>query len=78
MLKGLSLGKQFYYADRNEKKPVKCIIKDIQWGYPCKIKAEREDTKKVFTCYEGFGCYELEQYQEAFEDSQIQSNRIIY
>ena len=47
----------FYYADRNSKKPVKCVIQKIELGYPATIFAKREDTNEVFRCYDGFGCH---------------------
>ena len=42
------------------------------------ITARREDTNQVFRCYDGFGCYTLNQYNEAYIDAQIQEDRIIY
>ena len=68
----------FYYADRNSKKPVKCVIQKIELGYPATIFAKREDTNEVFRCCDGFGCYSLENYDNAYVDAQIQEDRIIY
>lgn len=74
----LRAGTELYYADRNSKKPVKCVIQKIELGYPATIFAKREDTNEVFRCYDGFGCYSLENYDNAYVDAQIQEDRIIY
>ena len=74
----LKAGTEFYYADRNSKKPVKCVIQKIELRYPAIIFAKREDTNEVFRCYDGFGCYSLDNYYNAYLDIQIQGDRIIY
>ena len=74
----LKEGTEFYYADRNLKKPVKCVILKIELGYPTTIFAKREDTNEVFRCHERFGCYSLDNYDLAYADAQIQEYRIIY
>ena len=74
----LRAGTEFYYADRNSKKPVKCAIQKIELGFPATIFAKREDTNKVFRYYDGFGCYSLDNYDNAYVDAQIQEDRIIY
>ena len=48
----LKARKEFYYADRNSKKPV--------------IFAKREDTNEVFISYDGFGYYSLDNYDNAY------------
>ena len=73
----LKARKEFYYADRNSKKPVKCVIQKIELGYPATIFAKREETNEVFRCYDGFGCYSLDNYDNAYVDAQIQEDRII-
>ena len=60
----LKAGTEFYYAYGNSKKPV--------------IFAKREDTNEVFGCYDGFGYYSLDNYDNAHVDAQIQEDRIIY
>ena len=62
----------FYYADRNSKKPIKCVIQKIELGYPATIFAKREDTNEVLRCYS------LDNYDNAYVDAQIQEDRIIY
>ena len=47
---------EFYFADRNSKKPVKCVIQKIELGYPATIFAKKEDTNEVLRCYDGFEC----------------------
>ena len=74
----LKARKEFYYADRDSKKPVKCVIQKIELGYPATIFAKREETNEVFRCYDGFGCYSLDNYDNAYVDAQIQEDRIIY
>ena len=74
----LKAGTEFYYADRNSKKPVKCVIQKIELGYPATIFAKREDTNEVFRCYDGLECYSLDNYDNAYVDAQIQEDRIIY
>ena len=74
----LKAGTEFYYADIKSKKPVKCVIQKIELGYPATIFAKREDTNEVLRCYDGFGCYSLENYDNAYVDAQIQEDRIIY
>ena len=74
----LKAGKEFYFADRNSKKPVKCVIQKIELGYPATIFAKREDTNEVFRCYDGFGCDSLDNNDNAYVDAQIQEDRIIY
>ena len=69
---------EFYYADRNSKKPVKCVIQKIELGYPATIFAKREETNEVFRCYDGFECYSLDNYDNVYVDAQIQEDRIIY
>ena len=71
------VGDEFYYADRNMKKPIKCSVLHVKYGYPLTIIAKREDTNKVFTCYKDFGCYELNEYEDAYKDAQIQEHRFI-
>ena len=63
---------EFYFADRNSKKPVKCVIQKIELGYPATIFAKREDTNEVLRCYS------LDNYDNAYVDAQIQEDRIIY
>ena len=43
MLDSHEKGKQFYYADRNQGKPVKCIIVDYYFQHPLKITAVQEN-----------------------------------
>ena len=74
----LKAGTEFYYADRNSKKPVKCVIQKIELGYPATIFAKREDTNEVLRCYDGFGCDSLDNYDNVYVDAQIQEDRIIY
>ena len=74
----LKAGTEFYFADRNSKKPVKCVIQKIELGYPATIFAKREDTNEVLRGYDGFGCYSLDNYDNAYVDAQIQEDRIIY
>ena len=74
----LKAGTEFYYADRNSKKPVKCVIQKIELGYPATIFAKREETNEVFRCYDGLECYSLDNYDNAYVDAQIQEDRIIY
>ena len=74
----LKAGTEFYFADRNSKKPVKCVIQKIELGYPATIFAKREDTNEVLRCYDGFECYSLDNYDNAYVDAQIQEDRIIY
>ena len=69
---------EFYYADRNSKKPVKCVIQKIELGYPATIFAKKEETNEVLRCYDGFECYSLDNYDNAYVDAQIQEDRIIY
>lgn len=71
-------GSQFYYADRNLRKPVKCTVLDVRMGFPCEIFAEKEETKETFRCFADFGCYELDDYDKALKDAQIQEDRLIY
>ena len=60
----LKAGTEFYYAYGNSKKPV--------------IFSKREDTNEVFGCYDGFGCYSLDNYDNAYVYAQNQEDRIIY
>lgn len=71
-------GAQFYYADRNLQRPVKCIVLDLNLGYPCGVIAEKKETKEKFRCLLDFGCYDLEEYDKALKDAQIQEDRLIY
>ena len=66
----LKAGTEFYYADRNSKKPVKCVIQKIELGYPATIFAKREYTNEVFGCYDGFGYYSLDNYDNAYVNAQ--------
>ena len=61
----LKAGTDFYYADRNSKKPIKCVIQKIELGYPATIFAKREDTNEVLRCYS------LDNYDNAYVDAQI-------
>ena len=67
----LKAGTELYYADIKSKKPVKCVIQKIELGYPATIFAKREETNEVFRCYDGFGCYSLDNYDNAYVDAQI-------
>ena len=73
----LKAGTDFYYADRNSKKPIKCVIQKIELGFPATIFAKKEETNEVLRCYDGFGCYSLDNYDNAYVDAQIQEDRII-
>ena len=66
----LKAGTKFYFADRNSKKPVKCVIQKIELGFPATIFAKREDTNEVFRSYDGFGYYSLDNYDNAYVDAQ--------
>ena len=74
----LKAGTEFYYADRNSKKTVKCVIQKIELGYPDTIFAKKEETNEVFGCYDGFGYYSLDNYDNAYVYAQNQEDRIIY
>ena len=67
----LKAGTEFYNADRNSKKTVKCVIQKIELGYPATIFAKKEDTNEVLRCYDGFECYSLDNYDNAYVDAQI-------
>ena len=62
----LKAGTEFYYADRNSKKSIKCVIQKIELGYPATTFAKREDTNEVLRCYDGFECYSLDNYDNAY------------
>ena len=70
-------GTHFYYADRDKREPVICIVQAVNLEYPNTIFAKRTDTDKIIRCYDGFGCYHLDEYDEAYADAQIQEKRII-
>ena len=74
----LKARKEFYYADIKSKKTVKCVIQKIELGYPATIFAKKEETNEVLRCYDGFECYSLDNYDNAYVDAQIQEDRIIY
>ena len=59
-------------------KKEKCKILSVNFTLPPQIKAQREDTKEIFSCYEGFGCYPLSRYEDACEDAKSQNVRLIY
>ena len=69
--------REFYYADRKAGKVYKCIVLDTELSYPLKIYAVNKETGETFTCYRDFGCYGLDQYEEALADSQVQEERYI-
>ena len=54
------------------------MIQKIELGYPATIFAKKEDTNEVLRCYDGFECYSLDNYDNAYVDAQIQEDRIIY
>ena len=74
----LKAGTELYNADIKTKKPLKCVIQKIELGYPATIFAKKEETNEVLRCYDGFGCYSLDNYDNAYVDAQIQEDRIIY
>lgn len=78
MLSELSKGTQFYYADRKQGRPVKCKIVDVDYSFPTEIVAENIETKQIVVCYNAFGCYNFNEYENALKDAQIQEDRIIY
>lgn len=71
-------GDTFYYADRDTGEPVKCEAIDMSFGLPNRITARRLDNGKCIYCYDGFGCYELNQFEEAVKDAKIKEDRRIY
>ena len=77
MLSNLKMGTQFYYADRKKQKPVNCTLLGVQLGHPLRILARNNETGEIFDCYDGFGVYNLNEYDEALEDAQIQGDRRI-
>lgn len=78
MLKNRSKGTHFWYADRNLKKPIECVIINRQLGYPEEILAENLITGELFECFPDFGCYDLSSYSHAWKDVQTEGDRIIY
>lgn len=74
----LSISDEFYYADRRQGKPIKCKVLDIGYGFPTKIVARNIETEQVIVCYEGFGCYTLNEYNQALKDAQTKLERIVY
>ena len=74
----LKARKEFYYADIKSKKPVKCVIQKIELGFPATIFAKKVETNEVLRCYDGFGCYSLDNYDNVYVEAQIHEDRIIY
>lgn len=74
----ITIGDIFYYADRDKGEPVECEAVDMSFSLPNRITARRLDNAKYIYCYEGFGCYELNQLEEAVKDAKIQEDRRIY
>ena len=76
MLDLFKRGESFYYANRNTKQAEKCTV--IEWvlQHPMAYIAKKEISGEVFKCYHDFGCFKSE--QEAYDDAQVESDRIIY
>lgn len=70
------IGETFYYANRNTKQAEKCTVVDRFCQYPLMYIAKNEASGEIFKCYHGFGCFASE--QEAYNDAQIEADRIIY
>ncbi len=77
MLKNIDTGAHFLYADRQLHKPVKCTIVEYKFGYPPAVLATREDTNDIFLCYDGFGVYDIAEYDKALKDAKKQQERRI-
>lgn len=79
ILKGIKLlfkrGETFYYANRNTKQEEKCTVVDWVCQYPMAYIAKNEASVETFKCYHDFGCFASE--QEAYDDAQIEADRII-
>lgn len=69
-------GQTFYYANRNTKQAEKCTVVDWVCQYPMAYIAKNEASGETFKCYHDFGCFASE--QEAYDDAQIEADRIIY
>ena len=69
-------GESFYYANRDTKQVEKCTVIEVMSQYPQVYIAKKEDTGEIFECYHGYGCFKSE--KEAFDDAQIEADRIIY
>lgn len=68
-------GETFYYANRNTKQAEKCTVIDFVLQYPMAYIAKNEVSGEIFKCYPDHGCFRLE--QEAYDDAQIKSDRVI-
>ena len=71
----ITIGTEFYYADRNTKTAEKCVAVMVRSGYPSTIFAKKE-SGETFTCYSDFGCFD--NYEDAYKDAQTQEDRYIY
>lgn len=71
----ITIGTEFYYANRNTKTAEKCVAVMIKSGYPSTIYAKKE-SGETFTCYSDFGCFD--NFEDAYKDAQIQEDRYIY
>lgn len=69
-------GETFYYANRNTKQAEKCTVVDWICQYPMAYIAKNDASGVIFQCYHDFGCFASE--QEAYDDAQIEEDRIIY
>ena len=69
-------GETFYYANRNTKQAEKCTVVDWVCQYPMAYIAKNDASGEIFKCYHDFGCFASE--QEAYDDAQIEEDRIIY
>ncbi len=64
------------YANRDTKQAEKCTVVDWVCQYPMAYIAKNNASGKIFKCYHDFGCFASK--QEAYNDTQIEADRIIY
>lgn len=69
-------GETFYYANRDTKQAEECTVVDRVCQFPMAYIAKNNVSGKIFKCYHDFECFVSE--QEAYDDAQIEADRIIY
>lgn len=72
----IRIGDTFYYANRKTKQAEECVAIELVPQYPEAYIAKKKETGEIFKCYPGFDSFKSE--QEAYEDAQIEEDRMIY
>ena len=64
----LTEGTEFYYTNKGLGKPEKSEVLKIEYSLPLKTITKSKENNRIFKCYNGFGCYVLNEYDAGLKE----------